>query len=164
MFIKIYFKVEHLLSRMRELVHCTIIAEEVNSDMADGDTWARLMCKMVTFNFFFSFTVQTFTHQALSLDSFCTRFWLVEKQWYVIHDQCLRTYSNVLYSNPYCGESYPNYLMHTTFTTKQGCHIFWFFRKFLILSTLFWLLSAFLIFLIFKIFITSNFQNVVFVS
>ena len=97
-------EIKYLLSPMTQLVHLTIIADEVNIDMADGAAWAQLLSKIVTFKFCFTFERFTFTQTQINFDSFRSPFWVDEKKWYVTCDRCDDTDFSLLYSSPYCVE------------------------------------------------------------
>jgi hypothetical protein len=78
-----------LLSSFPRLAYLTVIAENVNSDMADGFAWTRLLQQIKHFQFVFRFSYNVFQQQPLNLDSFRTKFWLEEKKWFVTYDRSL---------------------------------------------------------------------------
>jgi hypothetical protein len=112
-------KIERLLSSMTHLTHFTLVADNVQKDMANGDRWAQLLSTTTTFQFKFSFCKNAFIQKPLDLHSFHTSFWLVEKKWYVTHDCCIDSRYSLLYSNPYCLDWYPFDDMIGTFVTES---------------------------------------------
>jgi len=112
-------KIELLLSSMTHLIHFTLVADNVQNDMANGDQWAQLLSAIITFKFKFTFCKNALIQKPLDLHSFHTSFWLVEKKWYVTHDWCMDTRYSLLYSNPYCLAWYPFNDMIGTFVTES---------------------------------------------
>lgn len=78
-----------LLSLFPRLAYLAVIAENVNSDMADGFAWTQLLQQIKHFQFVFRFSYNVFQQQPLNLDSFRTKFWLEEKKWFVTYDRSL---------------------------------------------------------------------------
>ena len=112
-------KIETLLSSMRHLTHFTLIADRVDKEWADGGKWARMLTRMTTFQFIFTFHSNAFSQQPFDLQSFQTSFWLSEKKWFVTFDLVTEYCHPLLYSHPYCLEWYPFYDMIGTFVTKS---------------------------------------------
>lgn len=76
---------EQMISNLVHLEHLELTAN-CDKDVVDGDRWQRKLEKIVTFEFMFYLPSPL---QSRELDSFRTRFWLHEKQWYVAHsNQC----------------------------------------------------------------------------
>jgi hypothetical protein len=113
------YKTERLLSSMTYLTHFTLIGDNVHEDMANGDRLAQLLNKITTFKFKFTFRKNAFILKPLDFHLFETSFWLVEKKWYVTHDWCIDTQYSLLYSNPYCLNSYPFENMIGKFVTES---------------------------------------------
>ncbi|CAF4328689.1 unnamed protein product, partial [Rotaria sordida] len=89
-----------LLSSFPRLTYLTIIADNVDIDMANGFAWAQLLKYIKHFEFKFEFYYNAFEQQSLNLDSFRTKFWLEEKKWFVTFDRSSNTKdSSILYSN-----------------------------------------------------------------
>jgi hypothetical protein len=112
-------EIEYMLYSMTQLIHFTIISNNVQYDMADGITWSRLLKTVVTFKFKFTLDQNTFTQPLIDLASFRTPFWLEEKHWYVTYDRCIDTGFSLLYSNPYCLDDYPLFYMKDSITTES---------------------------------------------
>ncbi|CAF3753462.1 unnamed protein product [Rotaria sp. Silwood1] len=88
-----------LLSSFPRLTYLTVIADNVNNDMADGFAWARSLQYIKHFEFKLKFSYDAF-EPPLNLDSFRTKFWLEEKKWFVTYDRRLNAdNSSMLYSN-----------------------------------------------------------------
>jgi hypothetical protein len=94
-------KMENLISSYPRLAYLEIIAGNVNSNIANGFKWARLLQQIKNFQFKFDFSYYAFEQIPFNLDSFRTKFWLEEKKWFVTYDRssCLSDCS-MLYSNP----------------------------------------------------------------
>ena len=94
-------KMTNLLSLFpQQLVYLVINADDVNSDMADGFEWARILQRIKHFEFKFKFCCNAFRREPFSLDSFRTNFWLKEKKWFVRYDRYLDNVGHsMLYSN-----------------------------------------------------------------
>ncbi|CAF4596248.1 unnamed protein product, partial [Rotaria sp. Silwood2] len=89
-----------LLCSFPRLAYLKIIADNVNSDMADGFAWARSLQHIKHFEFKLKFFYDAFEQQQFNLDSFRTKFWLEEKKWFVTYDRRLNADgSSMLYSN-----------------------------------------------------------------
>ena len=112
-------KIETLLSSMKHLTHFTLIADRVDKEWADGGIWARMLTRIATFKFIFTFHSNAFSRQPFDLQSFQTRFWLAEKKWFVTFDFVTEYCHPLLYSHPYCLNWYPFYDMIGTFVTKS---------------------------------------------
>ncbi len=104
---------------MIHLTHFTLVGNNVQRDMANGDRWAQLLTTITIFTFKFTFCQNAFILKPLDLRSFETNFWLVEKKWFVTHDWCIDTHYSLLYSNPYCLGLYPFNEMIGTFVTES---------------------------------------------
>jgi hypothetical protein len=93
-------KMTTLLSAFPQLAYLTVIAHDLDSDMADGRVWERLLQQIKHFEFKFIFTLYTSRQEPLSLDSFRTKFWLEEKKWFVTYDRSSNPNNySMLYSN-----------------------------------------------------------------
>ena len=112
-------KIERLLSSMKHLTDFTLIAYNVDKEWADGGKWARMLTRISTFKFKFTFHSFAFREESFDLQSFQTSFWLLEKKWYVTFDSVTEYCHPLLYSHPYCLEWYPFYQMKGTFVTKS---------------------------------------------
>ena len=112
-------KIETLLSSMEHLTHFTLIANRVDKEWADGGKWARMLTRITTFKFIFTFHSNAFSRQPFDLQSFQTSFWLAEKKWFVTFDLVTEYCHPLLYSHPYCLNWYPFYDMIGTFVTKS---------------------------------------------
>ncbi|CAF3356627.1 unnamed protein product [Rotaria sp. Silwood2] len=112
-------KVERLLSSITCLTHFTLIANDVQKDMSNGYRWAQLLSTIKTFKFILTFHPNAFVRSVLDLSSFCTKFWLLEKKWYVTQDVCIDNCFWILYSNPYFLNWYPFYYIVGTFVTES---------------------------------------------
>ncbi|CAF1114490.1 unnamed protein product [Rotaria sordida] len=89
-----------LFSSFPRLAYLTVIADNVDIDMANGFAWAQLLKYVKHFEFKFQFYYDAFEQQSLNLDSFRTKFWLEEKKWFVTFDRSSNTNdSSILYSN-----------------------------------------------------------------
>ncbi len=91
-----------LLSSFTRLVYLTVIADNVDSDMADGFAWAQFLQQIKYFEFKLEFCNNAFEQQPLNLDSFRTKFWLEDKKWFVKYDRSLDAnlvFPSILYSN-----------------------------------------------------------------
>jgi hypothetical protein len=93
-------KMSNLLLSCPRLVSLIVIADNVNTDIADGFEWARILQQIKHFEFKFEFSYHTLREEPLSLDSFRTNFWIKEKKWFVTYDRyfdlndCSKLYSN----------------------------------------------------------------------
>jgi hypothetical protein len=97
-----------LLSSFPQLAYLIVIADNVNSDMADGFAWSRLLQQIKHFEFKLEFSYNAFEQQSLNLDSFRTNFWLEGKKWFVTFDQSSSTNdSSILYTNSSSIIEYP---------------------------------------------------------
>ncbi|CAF4447018.1 unnamed protein product, partial [Rotaria sp. Silwood2] len=76
-------EMKRLLSPMTFLTHLTLNIDGAHSDMTDSNAWIPLLRKLVMFKFLFNII----SSETISLDSFRTQFWIVEKKWYVTHDR-----------------------------------------------------------------------------
>ena len=112
-------KIETLLSSMKHLTHFALMADRVDKEWADGGKWARMLTRITTFKFIFTFHSNAFSRQSFDLQSFQTRFWLAEKKWFVTFDSCIQRHRSLLYSHPYCLNWYAFYDMIGTFVTKS---------------------------------------------
>lgn len=88
-----------LLSSFPQLGYLTVIANDLDSDMADGNAWAELLREVKHFDCKLQFCWNAFTEQSINLDSFRTKFWLEEKQWFVHYEQKVDTDYSILYTN-----------------------------------------------------------------
>jgi hypothetical protein len=93
-------KMARLLSSFPRLVDLVVIADDVNSDMADGFEWARILQRIKYFEFKFEFSYHALRKEPLNLHSFRTNFWIKEKKWFVTYDRSTNAHdSSILYSN-----------------------------------------------------------------
>ncbi|CAF0948898.1 unnamed protein product [Rotaria sordida] len=98
----------NLLLSFPQLIYLIVIAENVNSDMADGFAWARLLRHIKHFEFKLEFSYNAFEQEPLNLDSFRTKFWLEEKKWFVTYDRSTSSDDlSILYSNYFSMIVYP---------------------------------------------------------
>jgi hypothetical protein len=104
----LYFStIEQLLYPMRRLTDLIIIASDVYNDMSDGAAWERILARIISFKFSFTFHEKTWIEEPIKLDSFQSLFWLEKKQWYVGYDRCSINGFSLLYSIPYLMNTYP---------------------------------------------------------
>jgi hypothetical protein len=90
----------NLLSSFPQLVYLVVVADDVNSDMADGFMWSRILQQINHFEFKFKFSCNAFRQEPFNLDSFRTKFWLQEKKWFVRYERYLdHVGPSMLYSN-----------------------------------------------------------------
>jgi hypothetical protein len=87
-----------LLLSFQELTYLTVIADNLDSDMADGFAWATLLTDIEHFEFKLQFHWSAFSREPINLDSFRTKFWLEDKKWLVRYDGNLRNDWLILYS------------------------------------------------------------------
>ena len=74
---RLYFStIEQLLRPMRNLTDLIIIAYSVHNDMSDGAAWERILARIISFKFLFTFDKSTWTKEPIKLDSFQSLFWL----------------------------------------------------------------------------------------
>ncbi len=72
-----YFStIEQLLHPMIKLAHLLIVASGVYHDMSDGTEWERILAKITSFKFLFTFHKSTWVEEPIKLDSFRSLFWL----------------------------------------------------------------------------------------
>ena len=88
-----------LLLSFPKLTYLTVIAVNLDSDMANGFAWGRLLTDIEHFEFKLQFHWSAFSRQPIDLDSFRTKFWLEDKKWLVTYDQFSRNNWSILYSS-----------------------------------------------------------------
>ncbi|CAF3619194.1 unnamed protein product [Rotaria sordida] len=88
-----------LLSSFPRLDYLTVIADDLNNDMADGIAWAELLQEVKHFECKLQFYWDAFTDEPINLNSFRTKFWLEEKKWFLSYESISNTNSSILYSN-----------------------------------------------------------------
>jgi hypothetical protein len=103
---------------MKRLTHLIIIADNMLHDVS-GAAWERLLTKIISFKFSFSFHKSTWVEEPIKLDSFQSSFWVEKKQWYVGYDRCTVSGLSLLYSIPYCMDTHLWYCMEGTIDTKS---------------------------------------------
>ncbi|CAF3447372.1 unnamed protein product [Rotaria sp. Silwood1] len=86
-----------LLSSFSRLDYLTVIADDLDNDMADGSAWAELLKKVKHFECKLHFYCGAFTDEPINLNSFRTKFWLEEKKWFISYDKN----SSILYTNSF---------------------------------------------------------------
>ncbi|CAF3339924.1 unnamed protein product [Rotaria socialis] len=97
-----------LLSSLSRLEYLTVIADDLNSDMADGHAWAELLQEIKHFECKLQFYWDAFSHQPVNLDSFRTKFWLEEKKWFIIYEQNIDIDYSILRSDLSSTIDYPS--------------------------------------------------------
>ncbi|CAF2130274.1 unnamed protein product [Rotaria magnacalcarata] len=101
-------KTATLLSSLSRLEYLTVIADDLNSDMADGNAWAELLQEIQHFECKLQFYWDAFSHQPVNLDSFRTKFWLEEKKWFIIYEQNIDIDYSILRSDLSSTIDYPS--------------------------------------------------------
>ncbi|CAF2974343.1 unnamed protein product [Rotaria sp. Silwood2] len=97
-----------ILSSFSRLDYLTVIADDLNNDMANGSAWAELLQEVKHFECKLHFYWRAFTSTPINLDSFRTKFWLEEKKWFISYGQYLDTASSILYTNSFSSIDYPS--------------------------------------------------------
>ncbi len=109
-----------LLSSFPRLIYLVIIAYDVNSDMANGFQWARLLQEIKDFEFKFEFSYDAFVEEPFNLDSFRTKFWLEEKNWFVTyHRNSNPDDYSILYSTSSSIIDYPPHEINGTLISQS---------------------------------------------
>ncbi len=101
----------NILLSFPQLAHLIVIADDLDSDMADGFAWARLLQEVKHFKCKLQFFWDAFISQPINVNSFRTKFWLEEKKWFLTYDEIAYTGCSILYSNLY---SIDDHLSHPT--------------------------------------------------
>jgi hypothetical protein len=89
----------NILLSLPQLANLIVIADDLDSDMADGFAWARLLQEIKHFECKLQFDSNAFIQQSINLNSFRTTFWLEEKKWFLTYDENTYTGCSILYSN-----------------------------------------------------------------